>query len=63
MIFSYLGGSDGKFKVLTVSAEQLSTSTNAAARRLQERTASKSEGSVKFVFVDSLGDNLKDVLS
>lgn len=56
MVFSHLGGCGGKFKVLTVSGEPLTVSPHAPARPLQEQTVSKAERSVKFVFVDSLGD-------
>ena len=46
------GGDNGKFKVLTVSEDKLSDSSNHLSRQSE---ATMSESSVKFVFVDSLG--------
>ena len=46
------GGGNGKFKVLTVSEDKLSDSSNHLSRQSE---ATMSESSVKFVFVDSLG--------
>ena len=69
-LFSLLsGGSNGKFKTLTVSAEQLEYSRHSRAPTSSKApSAEKTEESVKFVFVDSLGERnivkyyLSDVL-
>ena len=46
------GGGNGKFKVLTVSEDKLSDSSNHLSR---QSAATMGESSVKYVFVDSLG--------
>ena len=46
------GGGNGKFKVLTVSEDKLSDTSNHLSR---QSAATLGESSVKYVFVDSLG--------
>lgn len=51
--YFFSGGNNGKFKVLTVSTEALSNTNFSSFGRV--KGAAKTEQSVKFVFVDSLG--------